>query len=295
MSYGRMKEEEERLEAEVRELLRRAAEVDEEEDRRYGKDKRGDELPQELAYREGRLNKIREAKEALEAEAKREAEEAKEKGKERSGVPEEKAQRNFTDPESRIMPAPGGNEFVQAYNAQVAVDSAHQVIVACDITNEATDRKQARPMIEQVRENTGRVPGQISADAGYFSSKTLEAMEELKVEAFIPPDKVKHGALVPAAPRGRIPKGMGVVEQMRRKIRTKRGKRCYATRMKTVEPVFGQIKQCRGFRRFLLRGREKVRGEWGLICIGHNLTKLFNAKRQELVSQNIGELAIARG
>jgi len=145
MSYGRMKQEEERLKGEIEGLLRQAEETDEEEDRRYGRDKRGDELPKELAFRESRLKKIREAREALEAEAREEAE----KGK-GTGVPTEKAQRNFTDPQSRIMPGPGGKHFVQAYNAQAAVDSAHQVIVAVDVTNEPTDRKQGKPMMQKV-------------------------------------------------------------------------------------------------------------------------------------------------
>ncbi len=151
MIYGRMQEEEKRLEAEVRELLKKAQEMDEEEGCCYGKGKRGDELPQGLAFRESRLRKIREAKEALEAEAKREAEIATTGAKENPGVPEDNDQRDFTDPDSRIMPVPGGKDFVQAYNGQVAVDSAHQVIVACEVTNQPVDKVQAVPMIGQVR------------------------------------------------------------------------------------------------------------------------------------------------
>jgi hypothetical protein len=284
MSYGRMKEEQQRLEAEVRELLQRARDVDEEEDRRYGKGKRGDELPRELAFRESRLKKIREAKAALEAEAKEAAERGRAEGKEHPGVPEDKAQRNFTDPESRIMPAPGGKDFVQGYNAQAAVDSAHQVIVACDVTNQPSDKGQAEPMMEQVRHNTGQPPREMSADAGYFSAKAVREMTELGVEAFIPPDKVRHTAHPILAPRGRIPKGLSLIERMRRKLRTQRGKKRYALRMETVEPVLGQIKQARGFRQFLLRGLRKVKGEWQLICTGHNLLKLFGVWRQVLAS-----------
>ncbi len=284
MSYGRMKEEQQRLEAEVRELLQRARDVDEEEDRRYGKGKRGDELPRELAFRESRLKKIREAKAALEAEAKEAAERGRAEGKEHPGVPEDKAQRNFTDPESRIMPAPGGQDFVQGYNAQAAVDSAHQVIVACDVTNQPSDKGQAEPMMEQVRHNTGQPPREMSADAGYFSAKAVREMTELGVEAFIPPDKVRHTAHPILAPRGRIPKGLSLIERMRRKLRTQRGKKRYALRMETVEPVLGQIKQARGFRQFLLRGLRKVKGEWQLICTGHNLLKLFGVWRQVLAS-----------
>lgn len=285
MSYGRMKQEEERLEAEVKELLRRAEEVDEEEDRCYGKKKRGDELPRELAFRESRLRKIREAKAALDAEARRQAEAAGAKGKGHSEVPQDKAQRNFTDPESRIMPAPGGRDFVQAYNAQAAVDSAAQVIVACEVTNQPTDRGQAVPMIEQVRDNTGQLPREMSADAGYFSGKTVEDISGLKVEAFIPPDKLRHTVSPVPGPRGRIPDGMSLTDRMRRKLRTQRGKKRYALRMKTVEPVLGQIKQGRGFRQFLLRGLEKVGGEWRIICTGHNLLKLFGMWRRALVGQ----------
>ena len=155
MSYKRMKEKEAQLTAEVAELLRRAQEVDEEEDRRYGKDKRGDELPEELAFREGRLQKIREAMAALEAEAQAAAEQAEVEGKTHPGVPEDKAQRNFTDAESRIMPGPGGRDFQQAYNCQAVVDHAHLVIVAARATNQSSDKQQAVGMIEETISNTG--------------------------------------------------------------------------------------------------------------------------------------------
>ena len=147
MSYGRMKEKEDRLQAEVDELLRKAQKVDEEEDRRYGKDKRGDELPEELAFRESRLRKIREAKAALEARALAEAEQVEKEGRNHPGVPDDKVQRNFTDPDSRIMPGPGGRDFQQSYNCQAVVDSAHQVIVAARATNQPSDKGQAVSMI----------------------------------------------------------------------------------------------------------------------------------------------------
>jgi transposase len=284
MSYGRMKEEEQRLEAEVRELLKQAQEVDEEEDRRYGKGKRGDEIPQELAFRESRLRKIREAKAALEAEAREAAERARVEGKGHPGLPEDKAQRNFTDPESRIMPAPGGKDFIQGYNAQAAVDSAHQVIVACDVTNQPSDKGQAGPVMEQAKHNTGQLPREVSADAGYFSVKAVTEITGLGVEAFIPPNKVRHTVPLAAAPRGRIPKDLSLIDRMRRKLRTQRGKKRYAVRMKTVEPVLGQIKQGRGFRQLLLRGLRKAKGEWQLICTGHNLLKLFRVWKPALVA-----------
>jgi transposase/signal recognition particle subunit SEC65 len=287
MSYKRMKEEEARLEAEVKELLKRAGDVDGEEDKRYGKDKRGDELPRELAFRESRLKKIREAREALEAEARQEAEQARAKGKKATGIPEDKAQRNFTDPQSKIMPAPGGKHFEQAYNAQAAVDSANQVIVAAGLTDEPIDKQQAIPMIEQVKANTGELPRKMSADTGYFSQEVVQALSSDGIDVYIPPHKMKHSSGLTRAPRGRIPKGLSVADRMRRKLKTKKGRQCYGLRKELTEPVFGQIKQARGFRQFLLRGKEKVSGEWQLICTGHNILKLFKAWCDDLFSEDV--------
>ena len=294
MSYGRMKEEEARLEAEVQQLLSNAEAVDEEEDRTYGKNKRGDELPKELVFRESRLKKIREARAALEAEAQQEAEQKGAGGGKASGVPEDKAQRNFTDPESRIMPAPGGTHFEQAYNAQAAVDSASQVIVAAEITDQPSDKKLAVPMMEQVKANTGGLPREMSADAGYFSSEAIADLTSDGIEVYVPPDKMHHTYRMPAAPRGRIPKGLSIADRMRRRLRTKRGRERYGLRKGLVEPVFGQIKQARGFRQFLLRGKDKVRGEWQFICTGHNVLKLFRSLGAGLVGQGLwGQLAAA--
>jgi transposase len=288
MSYKRMKEEEACLEAEVVALMKKAEAVDEEEDCRYGKDKRGDELPKELAFREGRLKKIREAREALEEEAKREAGIAAATGgnkKKYTGVPDDKAHRNFTDSESRIMPAPGGKHFIQAYNAQAAVDSFHQVIVAAELTNKPADRGQAEPMMEVVKENTGRLPCQMSADAGYFSIDAVKNLTARGIDVYMPPDKMGHRLTLPPAPRGRIPKSLSVVDRMRRKLRTKKGKERYGLRKELPEPVFGQIKQARGFRQFLLRGEDKADGEWKIICAGHNLLKLFGAHQNGLLGK----------
>ena len=276
MSYRRMKEKEAQLAAEVAELLRRAQEVDDEEDRRYGKDKRGDELPEELAFREGRLEKIREAMAALEAEAQAAAEA---EGKEHPGVPEDKAQRNFTDAESRIMPVPGGRDFLQAYNCQAVVDHAHQVIVAARATNQSSDKQQAAAMMQETIDNVGAVPREVSADAGYYSAKAVDELYALGVDPFVAPEQTRHGRVVPPAPRGRIPRQLSPRDRMRRKLQTRRGRQRYALRMETVEPVFGQIKAGRGCRKFLLRGLEKVQGEWSLICTGHNLLKLFRFGR----------------
>ena len=294
MSYKRMKEEETRLEAEIAELMKKAAAVDEEEDHRYGKDKRGDELPKEMAFRESRLKKIREAKEALEEDAKREAEIAAASNKKHTGVPADKAQRNFTDPESHIMPAPGGKHFVQAYNAQAAVDSTHQVIVAAEVTNKPTDRGQAEPMMEVVKTNTGQLPRQMSADAGYFSSDAVTNLTTIGIDVYMPPDKIGHRATLPHAPRGRIPKNLSIVDRMRRKLRTKKGKERYGLRKELPEPVFGQIKQARGFDQFLLRGSDKVSSEWKVICTGHNLLKLFRAHGQGLFGQEVLAVASAQ-
>jgi len=294
MSYKRMKEEETRLEAEIVELMKKAEAVDEEEDHRYGKDKRGDELPKEMAFRESRLKKIREAKEALEGDAKREAEIAAASNKKHTGVPADKAQRNFTDPESHIMPAPGGKHFIQAYNAQAAVDSTHQVIVAAEVTNKPTDRGQAEPMMEVVKTNTGQLPRQMSADAGYFSSDVVKNLTTIGIDVYMPPDKIGHRAVLPPAPRGRIPKNLSIADRMRRKLRTKKGKERYGLRKELPEPVFGQIKQARGFDQFLLRGSDKVSSEWKVICTGHNLLKLFRAHGQGLFGQEVLAVASAQ-
>ena len=275
MSYGRMKEKEEQLAAEVADLLRQAAEVDDAEDRQYGRDRRGDELPEELSFREGRLRKIREAKAALEAEARAASEQAEAGGKNHPGTPDDKAQRNFTDPDSKIMPGPGGRDFQQSYNCQAVVDHEHQVIIAARATTRASDKQQAVTMVKEAIGNVGTVPREVSADAGYYSAKAVEELQALGVDPFIAPEKTRHGQAMRPAPRGRIPNNLSPRDRMRRKLRTKRGRARYALRMGTVEPVFGQIKQGRGFRQFLLRGLEKVSSEWLLICTGHNLLKLF--------------------
>jgi len=291
MSYGRMCEREKELEREVKELLGRAREVDEEEDRLYGKGKRGDELPDELRFRESRLKKIREAKEALEREAREKAlkegrinddgRPVKPKGGRKPkfppGVPKAKDQRNFTDPESRIMKDPASKGFVQGYNAQAAVDGKSQVIVAADVTDEPNDKKQIEPMLGQVEKDLGQRPGELSADSGYYSENNVQFIQGMGIEPFIAPGRDKHTEKEMSAPVGRIPAYLSIKERMRRKLRTKRGKAIYGRRKEVVEPVFGQIKQVRGFRAFSLRGLEKVRWEWRLICATHNLLKLFRS------------------
>ena len=162
-------------------------------------------MPEELAFREGRLEKIREAMAALEAEAQAAAEQAEAEGGNHPGVPDDKAQRNFTDTESRIIPAPGGKDFLQGYNCQAVVDSAHQVIVAARATNQTSDKQQAAAMMEETIDNVGAVPREVSADAGYYSAKAVDELYALGVDPFVAPEQTRHGRVVPPAPRGRIP------------------------------------------------------------------------------------------
>ena len=302
MSYERMGENEQRLEREVHELLAQAAARDAAEDAQYGKGRRGDELPEELARRESRLRKIREAKAELEAEARAAAVEqaeaarakcaererkAEETGKRPGGrppaipdpataVPEPKAQRNFTDPESRIMKDGATKSFVQAYNAQAAVDGAAQVIVAVAVTQAANDVEQLVPLLEQVKRNVGRLPAVVTADAGYFSEANVTAEALREVDLYIPPDRQRHSVGEAAAGEPPPPEA-GVREQMQHKVRTPEGREVYRWRKAIAEPVFGQTKACRGFRRFALRGLAKVTAEWELISLTHNVLKLFRA------------------
>ncbi len=281
MSYGRMKGAEEKLAAEVAEWMKKAAAQDAAEDRQYGGDRRGDELPDWAATKERRLAKIREAKAALEAEAQAAAggqgegadsELPGKRGRKRqppSGVPEDKAQRNFTDPESRIMKTKDG--FIQGYNAQAAVDAEHQVIVSCDLTNQGADCPQLLPLVDQIKANTEALPKQLSADAGYASEDNLKGLEEREIDGFVAAGRQKHGTAAPAA--GKAKEGSRLAA-MAQKIAGQGYDSPYRLRKQTVEPVFGQIKQARGFRQFLLRGLEKVKEEWVLVCMAHNLLKL---------------------
>jgi transposase len=266
MSYGRMKEEEKRLKEEVKRLLEQAEATDAEEDRRYGRDKTGEELPAELARRETRLKRIQEAKRALEERAK---EEAKSKGK---AKPKAKMQYNFTDPESRIMP--GADGFVQAYNTQIAVEPDFQWIVGQRVSQATNDKQQLAPTVKAVEEQAGQKPQEVMTDSGYCSEANLKYLEKRKIEGFIATDKECYRDRQQPGPRGPLPQGATRVDRMRRKLQTKVGAAIYSRRKTVVEPVFGQIKQARGFRQFLLRGLEKVQGEWALVCLTHNLLKL---------------------
>jgi hypothetical protein len=309
MSYERMCAKEKELEEEVARLLEQAQQVDAAEDAEYGKGRRGDELPAELARRETRLRKIREAKAALEAEARARAEqaaaEAREKlaerarreaqtGKKMGGRPPQvpdpeqaqpapTAQRNFTDPESRIMKDGATKGFEQAYNAQAAVDSTAQVIVAATVTQASNDKQQLVPVLEQVQENCGRLPAQVSADAGYFNTEQLTDEKLRNMDLYVPPDRQKHSAALETVSAA-APADASVVERMRCKLKTAAGQAVYKWRKAIVEPVFGQIKDARGFRRFSFRGLAKVEAEWNLIALTHNLLKLWRAQVRPLAA-----------
>ena len=325
MSYDRMTEKEKQLREEVEKLLAEAAQADAEEDTKYGKGQRGDDLPAELKRREKRLQKIAEAKAALEQEARERAVaekaaveaklEERRKQEEQQGKkfpgrppqvpdpeqakPEPKAQRNFTDPDSRIMMDGATQSFMQAYNAQAAVDSQAQIIVAAAITQEANDKKQLLPMLEQIEKNLGKKPENVTADAGYFSEAVVTDPKGEGVELLVAPDRQKHGrrnektgAVVHDVPQaaqqqnrpagteaeGTAAQQKSVAEKMRDKLRTAAGQAIYKMRKAVVEPVFGQIKERRGLWGFLFRGLEKVQAEWQIICLTHNLLKLFQAK-----------------
>ena len=270
MSYGRMPEREAQLEAEVRRILDEAEAVDAAEDALHG-DARGDELPEALRTREGRLRAIRAAKATLEAEV-------RERTGDPDALPDPKAQRDFTDPDSRIMLSkPDG--FIYGYDAQAVVDDGHQVIVATGLTTDATDSRSLPTLTDQVEANTGRRPKRLLADAGYQSDEDLAHLEARGIDAYIAVRRERHSAPPVAAPRGRIPKGLTRRGRMARKLATKRGRARYARRKVIVEPVFGQVKEAGGFRRFHLRGTVKVSAEWQLVCAVHNLGKLFRSGR----------------
>lgn len=269
MSYGRMKETEQRLREEVRKLLNQAETADQEEDSRYGQDRRGDELPEELQRRETRMARIREAKRALEERAR---EQAKSKGKDpEEAQPTKKAQYNFTDPESRMLK--GSDGFLQGYNTQIAVEPVFQLIVGQRVTQAANDKQQMVPLVEAIEEQSGQKPEEVLADNGYCSDENLQYLARKRMEGFVATGKQKHRQRREPCKPGPLPREASRIERMERKLETKVGAAVYATRKWIVEPVFGQIKQARGFRQFLLRGIEKVRGEWALICMTHNLLK----------------------
>ncbi len=350
MSHERMLKAEAQLEKEIKKLMRRAEILDAQEDRKYGKGKLGSDLPEELRRRQDRLEKIRQARQALEAEAaaaaardrakqaadaeaavadaeaadadaseqqklrdkaakaqeKAEAatdlaiQKADEAGLEPQGLepqaadsmpyrglahradgsPTAAAQRNFTDPDSHIMKSDGN--LLQGYNCQAVVDGDHQVIVAMGVSNQSPDPEHLVPMLERTIANTGQIPKTLLGDTGYWSEDNAAACEKRGVDPYIATGRLPHGQPPPPI-FGPIPKDLDAKGRMARKLRKKEGREIYAKRKTIVEPVFGQTKEGRGLRRFLLRGLEKVDGEWLLWGTTHNLNKLWRyLKKQRL-------------
>jgi transposase len=314
MSYGYMNKEIERLEAEIDQLLKQAEQLDADQDAALGS-RRGDELPDELKRREDRLVKIREAKSRLEIEArakadaeqgrrddeqaKREAEGRCRRGKEPAAVnatPEDKAQTNFTDVEAKIMKQ-SNKGFDYSYNAQAVVDGAKQMIVAAETTNAANDKEEAVPMAQATLNNlkaagierpTGAdgTPAAIpnTADAGYFSEKAVGELEKLGIDPHIAIGRQKHHETPVPVESAASSTEASAKEKMKQKLGSAAGKLLYAARKQIVEPVFGMIKSARGIRKFLVRGLEKVSGEWQLICLTHNLLKIWRRGTSAAVS-----------
>ena len=336
MSYRRMLQEERRLQAEVQRLLEQADAADALDDSRFGAQARGDELPEELRRRESRLERIREAKAALEAEARKtrahtlreQAERnertaqthrdevvrrrartnaAKRRAKAKEfglhdddppsggnadgelapkptlatpeGIPVGEAQRNFTDPESSIMM--GADGFIQGYNAQLAVDEAHQVIVGCGVTDQSSDAANFEPMLQRGRANIGCVPEHATGDAGYWNPHLEARARALGTEAWVATGRIRHGDAGPATRTGDPPEELDPRERMRWRLDTPEGRTRYARRKAVVEPVNGQIKHARRFRQFSVRGVRAVDAEWAMVSLCHNVLKLFGHRRAE--------------
>ena len=296
MSYGRLGPKIEQLEAEVAAILAEAEAIDLQEDEEFGADKRGDEVPAELARRETRLVKLRAAKEAIEGEARQKAarkaaDKAAKKGHDDDAVaraaalaadtatPGARAQRNFTDPEARMMKTNDG--FQYAYNAQAVVDEYSQVVLSADVTDQAGDVAQLAPMIDATTTSLADAgiegaPEVILADAGYCSEENLQEVSDTEINVLVATGRIRRNERVPDTPRGPIPKDATQRERMARRLRTKPGRANYARRKAIVEPAFGQMKVRQHAGRLRLRGIAGAKGEWTLHVICHNLRKLAN-------------------
>lgn len=272
MSYGRMQQEEQRLQAEIEELTTRASQVDAEEDAIHGAENSGDEIPAELQRREQRLKKIREAMERLKSRQEEEDQEAgrspeaKSRSKRPFGEPPEKKQDNFTDPESRIMKTSSGYE--QCYNGQIAVDAESRLIVATEVTQSAADAEQLLPMVEKILAVTQESPGEVLADAGYRSEANLQGLEDKKIDGYVSLGREGKSGSVVASPEN------PATSRMQKKLATEKGRKTYSRRKGVVEPVNGWLKSVLGFRQFSLRGLAKVAGEWTLVCLALNLKQM---------------------
>ena len=296
-TYEHIVDEEARLYAEIGAMLQAGLDIDVAEDNEFGEQNDGFSLPEHLKSHQDRVAALRKAREELETRAKERASARKEEWdktapKDRphrrnpdpaNTVPDADDRYNFTDPESRLMK--GRRQFVQGYNAQASVDAAHQVIVACGVTNDCTDYAQLVPMAEQIVTNLGEKPEQVLADAGYFDHKNISDLEATGFSVIVPPDRKwkQNTTLSDALPENEH-KELTVKERMRHKVNTEQGRADYAIRMKTVEPVFAQTKGSPGhllFTRFLRRGRQRVDEDWCFQCLGHNLRKLIRFRRRE--------------
>lgn len=298
MSYGRIQASEPELVAEIGALLKRAADADAAEDAEHGPDRRGDELPEELRRREGRLTKLQDAKARLEARAQ---ERARARAEARGATPEEvatavaqvvpgeKEQSNFTDPDSRIMKTKSG--WVQGYNAQVVVEEASGVIVAEEVSAHSADSPRLEPLLDAVDANLvaigvlsgQRTPEHFSADAGYCSERNLALLQARGIDAYVATGRERHHRKG-VDPHGKpSPQRTPLRAAMRAKLQTAEGRTIYARRKCITEPVHGLIKHARGFRQFLLRGLAKVQAEFTLIALTHNLLKLWRAWHRQAV------------
>jgi transposase len=305
MTYAGLSEAEQKLVAEVTRLLAEAERIDAAEDELYGPDKRGDELPEELRDRESRLRRIRELKADLEREAReaaaQQAAAAKQKNEEHlrkakehgrkpgrlaavadpeQAVPQPKARRNFTDIESRMMKDHATNTFVQGYNAQLGVDAQAQIIVAATVVQAGNDQEQLLPVLLRVKQNLGQLPASVSADAGYFSSAAVTAAEIKTVAVHVPPNAREPQA---GECEALLSENATVQQRMWHKLKSKEGAAVYNQRKAIVEPVFAYLKHVRGFRQFRLRGQTRVEAEWLLMCLTHNLLKMFRARQLQNV------------
>lgn len=302
MTYTGLSEAEQKLAATVAQLLAEAERMDEAEDELYGPGKRGDELPEELRETKSRLARIRELKADLEREAREVAEKqaaeakqkndqrerrAKERGQKIGGrlaqvvdpaqaVPRPKAKRNFTDIESRMMKDHASNTFIQGYNAQLGVDAHSQIIVAATVVQAGNDQEQLLPVLLTVKENLGQLPASVSADAGYFSTAAVTAAEIKTVAVHVPPNQREPQAWEYEVP---LTENATVQERMWHKLKSPEGAKVYNQRKAIVEPVFAYLKHVRGFRQFLLRGQARVEAEWLLMCLTHNILKMFRANQ----------------
>lgn len=293
MSYARMEKEEKRLREEIARYFEEVETTDREEDKRYGA-KRGDELPDHLKTETQRLEVIRNAMAELEEEARRKAEAQQQERREKANkegrtyrprkdpkdaIPSPKAQRNFTDPDSRIMKN-ADKAFIQGYNGQIAVDVDTQIIVASQLSNQAADEPHLIEIVKQVKQVTGLQPQEVLADAGYFSEDNVTTLQDKGISVLIPPERVRHRQWrdCSSPPPSPPSEDASVAEWMRYRLRLPENRERYRRREQSAEPVFGQIKQGRGLRQFLLRGLDKTSALWQLDCAAHNLLKLYHAR-----------------